>query len=197
VLPCRSIVHRARVHAAVDVAPRHVIEPGVRGELEHEIRALVDTVDYLVLHLADHGGVHERPGMHGVDGDAGILELFGQIEREHDEGHLAAAIGEVSGIVPLKLQVGEIERLLAGGRDVDDAGGGRGLDLFEHQSREQEAGKVVHGETQLETISALFARRSVGSGFDAGVVDKNVDVVELGIQIASEPSHVVPAPDLI
>jgi len=71
-------------------------------------------------------------------------------------GHLAAAIGEVSGIVPLKLQVGEIERLLAGGRDVDDAGGAAAL-TFSRTSR---------------------VSRKPASGFDE--IDEDVDIRVVG-----------------
>src|SRR5919108_6155358 len=55
--------------------------------------------------------------------------------------------------------------------------------------REQEGREVVHGEAQLISIAAQFARCARRSEADAGVVDEQVEPLASGYDIVREPSY--------
>ena len=60
---------------------------------------------------------------------------------------------------PLELQVVEVERLLAGGGDVDDPRRRGSPQQVEQAQREEEVREVVDGEEQLESVGTLSAGR--------------------------------------
>ncbi len=115
--------------------------------------------------------------MQRIDGDAGALQLLGEIDGEHDLRQLALRICAGAAVVPGDHHVGEIDRVLAERSDIDDARRRTRLEPRQQQMRQQEAGEIVDGEAQLVPVLAGLPRRSLVLRADAGVADQDIEAL--------------------
>src|SRR5690242_4699583 len=72
---------------------------------------------------------------------------------------------------------------------IDDARWRGGLDQRQQQIGEQEARQIIDGEAQLVTVGALLSLRSVVLRPDAGIADKDVDLLVIGLDRLGEPAR--------
>ena len=126
--------------------------------------------------------------MQRADHDAGALQVFGQVEREHHLGQLALGVGAASAEVLLDHDVVEVDGRLSPRGDVHDARR-RAVQQARHQHVGQEkGGEIVDLEAIL--VAVLGEQPFVRRRPEAGVVDEKVHAAIVGEQRLREPAHV-------
>jgi predicted alpha/beta-hydrolase family hydrolase len=109
------------------------------------------------------------------DRDTSVAQLFREVDREQDLRELALTVGARAAVAAGQHDVGEVDRLLPGRGDVDDARRGARLDQREQQRGQQKTGEVIDRKAQFEPVGALLA--GAAGGADAGVVDQDVEPI--------------------
>ena len=127
--------------------------------------------------------------MQRVRDHARALEFLGEIDGEHDLGELALAVGGDAAVAPGQHDVREVDRLLAGRRDVDDARRRGGLQQRQQLVGQQEAREIVHREAQLVAVDAGLPARHRPCRADAGVVDQEVEAVHGAAHLVRQAAH--------
>ena len=117
------------------------------------------------------------------------MEFTGEIDREHDLRQLALAVGPRAAVAARQHDIGEIERLLPGGRHIDDAGRRALLDQRQQETGQQEAGQIVDGKAQLVPVGAHLLRRARAAGADAGIVDQDVEPIRPLLDCLGKAAH--------
>ena len=116
---------------------------------------------------AYHAGVQHRGG------HAGAFQAAGQLVGEHHAGQLRLAVSTLPGVVPLALQVVEVDAAsgVGAGGDGDDPGGRARGEAVQQQAGQQERREVVEREGVLHAI-----------GGDVPVSPEPADVVDQHVQ---------------
>jgi hypothetical protein len=140
--------------------------------------------------IQDDLGGHVGGRVQAVDRDFAAGNAAGQLKPGHDLGELALAVGPDPAVAAFEHEVAEIERVLADGGDVDDAGRRRRPQQREQLQGEQEPGEVVHGEPQLVPVGAGAAIVPVRlAAANARVAHEHVEPVGCLAHVGGEPAH--------
>jgi hypothetical protein len=128
------------------------------------------------------GGSVARIG--GIDLDSGVAQFVCELHGEHVERGLRCGIAEIFIGDEFKRRIAGLRERTQSTRNIDNARGWRLAQQREHDLRYSDRADEIHPIVALDRFEAASRGRAVTLDGYAGVIDKNVQMAEVGVDPA-------------